>query len=94
MFLRTWRFIALIFAALLMGTSFCHVLEMPAKMNVSGSLWMTFQHTLYHAFATLGGVVEIGTIVTVITLSFLVRRRRPALYLTLLGAICVTLAFS
>jgi uncharacterized membrane protein len=93
MFLRTWRSITLILVALLMGTTFCHVLEMPAKMTVSGSLWMTFQHTLYHAFATVGGFVEIGAIVTAIVLSFLVRKRRPALYLTLLTALCLTVAF-
>jgi hypothetical protein len=33
MFLKTWRFITLIFVALFMGLEFAHALELPAKIN-------------------------------------------------------------
>lgn len=49
MFINTWRFITLILTALLMGTTFCHVLELPAKMDYPASLYMTLHRTLYVA---------------------------------------------
>lgn len=51
MLLRAWYFITLILPALLMGTSFAHTLEMPAKLAVYGLTCTMFQHTLYPFFA-------------------------------------------
>jgi hypothetical protein len=93
MFLKTWRFITIILTALLMGTAFCHVLEMPAKMKIDGPLWMTLQQTLYQAFATVGGPIEIGAIIAATVLAFLVRGKRQAFYLTLVAAISLAAAF-
>jgi predicted PurR-regulated permease PerM len=93
MFLRTWRFITLILAALDMGMAWCHVLELPAKMNYPASLYVTVQHTLYQQFGSLPGIFsEVGAVVAAIVLSFLVRKRRPAFYPTLTGAIFLALA--
>ena len=39
MFIQVWYFLTLTLTSLLMGTSFAHTLEMPAKMNVNGQLW-------------------------------------------------------
>ena len=83
MFIQVWYFLTLTLASLLMGTSFAHTLEMPAKMNVDGQLWRTFQHTLYPYFAYVGAPV----------LCYLVRAHQPAFYLTLAGTICLSLAF-
>jgi hypothetical protein len=70
MFLRAWYFVTLILTALLMGTSFAHTLEMPAKMTVDAILWMTFQHTLYPYFAYAGAPIELGAIITAAGLSY------------------------
>ena len=72
MFIQVWYFLTLTLTSLLMGTSFAHTLEMPAKMNVDGQLWRTFQHTLYPYFAYVGAPVEIGAIVATAVLSYLV----------------------
>jgi len=93
MFIHIWYFLTLTLTSLLMGTSFAHTLEMPAKMNVDGQLWRTFQHTLYPYFAYIGAPVEIGAIVATAVLSYLVRADRPAFYLALTGTICLSLAF-
>src|SRR4030095_8354778 len=93
MFIHIWYFLTLSLTSLLMGTSFAHTLEMPAKMNVDGQLWRTFQHTLYPYFAYVGAPVEIGAIIATAVLPYLVRAHRPAFYLALAGTICLALAF-
>jgi hypothetical protein len=57
-----------------MGTTFGHTLERPAKMHIPGSLWMTIQQTLYPAFASIGGAIEMGTIITALVLAVLMRQ--------------------
>jgi hypothetical protein len=93
MLLRTWRFITITLAALLMGMSFAHTLEMPMKMKVDGPLWLTFQHNLYAYFAIIGGPIEIGAIITSTVLAILVRKRKPAFHLTIAAAFCIVVAF-
>lgn len=93
MFLSVWHFITIILTALLMGSSFCHVLEMPAKLKIGGPLWMTLQQTLYRAFATVGGFIEIAAILATIVLTFLVRENPQTFYLTLIAAISLIVAF-
>jgi len=95
MFVRAWRFITIILAALDTGMALCHALEMPAKLKVDAHLWLTFQHTLYRAFGPEGpgAFIEMGAIITAILLVFLVRQRQPAFYLTLAGAAFLAAAF-
>ncbi len=93
MVVRIWYFITLVLVALLMGTTVGHALEMPAKMNVDGPLWMTFQHTLYLYFAYIGAPIEIGAIVSTAVLSFLVRKHAAAFYLALAATACVAVTF-
>jgi hypothetical protein len=93
MFLDAWYFVTVTLTALLMGSTFCHVLEMPAKLKVEGALWMTLQQTLYRTFATVGGFIEIAAILAAIVLAFLMRENRPAFYLNLLAAISLAVAF-
>ena len=94
MSLTIWRFAALLLPALLMGASFCHSLEMPLKLRAGPELWMTYQHTLYAAFAIVGGPIELGSILTVSVLAYRVRGRRPAFPLTLTAALLLALAFA
>ena len=87
MFLRIWRFITITLTALLMGATFCHVLESPAKMRYPAELYLTLHRTLYVAFGppNIGAFVEIGAIFAALALVFLTRKRRPAFWLTLAG---------
>jgi Domain of unknown function (DUF1772) len=94
MFLRTWRFITIILAALTMGMAFCHTLELPAKMGYSPTVWTTLQQSLYWGFGHIGGFIEAATVfLAAPVLTFLVRKRRPAFGWTLAGAIFLALGF-
>lgn len=95
MFLTTWRLITLILVALFMGLEFCHTLELPSKMQYDGSLYVTIQNTLYRYFGLpgAGAFVTLGAILSAVVLSFLVRKCRPAFGWTLIGTICLLLAF-
>src|SRR5262245_44209107 len=88
MFLRIWRFITITLTALLMGATFCHVLESPAKIRYPAELYLTLHRTLYVAFGppNVGAFIEIGAIIAAVALAFLTRKRRPAFRLTLAGA--------
>jgi len=93
MLLRAWYFVTLVLTALLMGTSFAHTLEMPAKLAVDGPTWMLFQHTLYPFFAYVGAPVELGSVFTTLGLAFLLRGQRPAVYIISTAALCFAAAF-
>lgn len=94
MLIRVLRFLTLILMALLMGMTFAHVLELPAKMSYDPSLYLSLQRTLYFAFGApnIGAFIEIGAVVAVIILALLRRRQKRSLWLTLVAAISVTLA--
>jgi hypothetical protein len=91
MLAEAWRSLTIMLAALSMGMAFCHLLEMPAKLTYSAGLWLTLLQTLYPAFGTVGAIIEVGAVVTAITLVFLVRERR-AFRWTLLAALCLASA--
>lgn len=94
MFLKTWRFITIVLTALLLGTTFAHVLELPSKMSYEASLYVTLNRPggLYQGFGTIGSVVETTAILASVVLSFLVRKHRPAFGWTLLGTVCLAIA--
>ena len=87
MMIQMWRFATLVLAALLMGMTFCHVLEMPAKMQHSAPLYLTIHRTLYVDFGppNIGVFVEMGAILTSGALAVLMWRR-PGFWPTLTGA--------
>jgi hypothetical protein len=89
------RFAALILTALSLGLSFAHVLEMPAKFAYPPDVYVTLQNSLYVSFGppNVGAFVEPGAILAVVSLAYLVRRRRRALWLTVGSAVCLLLAF-
>lgn len=53
MFLKTWRLITLILAALFMGLEFTHLLELPAKMQYDGKLYGRFRIVYINILAHL-----------------------------------------
>lgn len=94
MLLRSWRFVTILPVALLLGLSFAHVLELPAKMQYDAALYVTLQKTLYVAWGppNVGGILEPAAILATVSLAFLLRQRRPAL-LTLGAGVALLLAF-
>lgn len=91
--LRIWFGGALLLVALLMGTSFAHTLEMPAKLRYDGEHWVFIQQTLYQAFASVGGTIELAAILAALILAYLVRRYRASFLLVSLSAACLLIAF-
>ena len=53
MLVKTWRLIAIILSALVMGMALCHALELPAKMQYSAAQYIAVQNSLYVAFSTI-----------------------------------------
>ena len=89
MLLRSWRFAGIYLTAITLSLTFCHLLEMPGKMKYDEALYMSVQHSLYFHFAWVGAVAEVGAVVSLIVLSFLVRKRSVIFYPTLVATICV-----
>lgn len=83
------RFVSLICAALTLGLTLTHLLELPGKRGLTGAEWLTIQHTFYGGFAIIGGIAEILGLITTIGILFLVYRRRATFFLTLVGAVCL-----
>jgi hypothetical protein len=90
--LRPLRFVNLLLVALTFGLTWCHVMEIPGKLRLSGPEWLTVQHNLYVAFGgTVGGPIEVAAILLTWAVLWLVRQRRPAAAWTVAAAICTTL---
>jgi len=86
MVVKIWCLATLVLAALLMGTSFAHALEMPAKMRYDTDEWMHAQHTLYFAYARIGGMIEIAAILAAGALATFLHDWRPAMLTAVAGA--------
>lgn len=95
MFLKIWRFITIILTALLTGATFCHTLELPAKMNYPAVLYLILQKSLYGMFGPrgVGAYIELGAVLATIILLFLLDKGRRAFILTLVATICLLIAF-
>jgi hypothetical protein len=93
MFLTLWPFIVLLLGALLIGTTFAHILEMPAKLSLDGPEWVHLQQRLYRTFASVGGAVEIAAIVCATVYAYLLRDQRTALTLAVCGTVFLVVAF-
>jgi hypothetical protein len=93
MFLKIWRCLTIVLAALALTMESAHVLELPQKMQYDVQMYTAVNATLYRYFAIVGGVYQVGSIVLAAILTFLVRKRRPSFGWTLAGACCLLLAF-
>ena len=93
--LRVWQTIAITLVALTMGTSFAHVLELPAKLHYTGEFYLRLQTSLYAYWGppSVTGFIEPAALLSVLLLTVLCRHRPIALRLTLAAAICLLLAF-
>lgn len=93
MFLRAWRFVTVMLAALTLTMTSAHVLELPQKMQYDAQMYSAVNTTLYRYFAIVGGAYTMSSIIAAFVLAFLVRKRRSPFRLSLAGAICLLLAF-
>ena len=93
MALRSLQFAALLLSALSLTMESAHVLELPQKMQYDAQLYAAVNTTLYHYFATIGGVYSLGAIVAASVLAFLVRKHRSAFGWILAAAVLFVLWF-
>jgi len=95
MILKATRFVNLVLVALTLGLAWAHVLEHPGKLRLDGPSWLRVQHNLYIAFGPpVGAKMEVAAIVSSWIVLWLARRRRPAAWWTLVGAVLVTAALA
>jgi hypothetical protein len=87
MLVKTTRFVSLFCAALTLGLTLTHDLEIPGKQQLSGPEWLVVQHTFYGGFAIVGGLAQIVGLISTGILLFLLRRRRTVSVLTLIATL-------
>lgn len=87
MFLKIVRFVSLVCAALVLGLTLTHDLEIPGKRMLSGAEWLTVQHTFYGGFAIVGGITEVLGLIASLVLLYLLRKQKMAFILTLVAAL-------
>jgi hypothetical protein len=93
--MRTWHVVTLVLVALVLGTSFAHVPQWPAKLQYDGPLYTRLQTTLYMLWGppSLTGFIEPAAILAVLVLAALLRHDRPAFTLVAVAAGVMLLAF-
>jgi hypothetical protein len=93
--MRAWHVVTLVLVALVLGTSFAHVLQWPAKLQYDGALYTRLQNTLYMLWGppSLTGFVEPAAILAVLVLAALLRHERPTFALVAAAAGVLLLAF-
>ena len=78
----------LLLIALVFSLAFSHVMELPGKLQLSSTVWLSVQQTLYNSFGPFASVVEPLGIALAWILTVLLRHERPGGRLVLLAAIC------
>ena len=91
--LAFWRFITIVLSALALTMTSAHVLELPQKMKYSAEMYAAVNTTLYRYFALVGGPYQIGSIVSAVVLTVLVRRWSVAFRWALAGTLLLIAAF-
>ncbi len=87
MLLKLVRFVSLFCAALALGLTLTHDLEIPGKRALNGAGWLAVQQTFYGGFAAVGGIAEVLGLISTLALLFMLRERREAFLLTLVAAL-------
>ena len=85
--LRTGRFVSLLFATLALTSLFAHLLELPNKIGLSREEYLTVQQ-IYRGW-WLTGVFVFGALLSTATLAILVRKQRKVFVLTLIALLCI-----
>ena len=83
--IKLLRFVSLVCAALVLGLTLTHDLEIPGKQLLSGAEWLAVQNTFYGGFALIGGMAEVLGLLSTGLLAFLLRKRPTAFILTLVA---------
>jgi hypothetical protein len=91
MLLRIMRFFTLMLASLGMAFGAAHTLELIPKMNYEPELYTDVTSTLYRYYGTIGGPIQVLTVLASIILAFLSRRSR-GFRLTVAGTCCLTVS--
>jgi hypothetical protein len=81
---------SLLLTALVMAAAVAHLLELPAKMKLSGSDYLTVQQ-IYRGWSVLG-IVIYAALAATLALAVVVRRQRRALRLVLVAILCIVAA--
>lgn len=90
MTLTVLRFLALLFVALTLAPSLAHVLELPNKIGLSGTDYLTVQR-IYQGWALLG-IVVIGALLLTLALAFFERSDPRGFGLTVFAFLCILAA--
>ena len=93
--LRATRFIAIMLAALTLGLSFCHLMQLPSRLGWDQYLWVgsTVQGGLYAMFGSIGAVIFVATVIALALLAYFTREHvRPGFGLALSAALLFGLA--
>lgn len=83
----------LVLTALLLGTTFAHVLEAPAKFQYDAAQWVFAQQNLYRSFASIGGAIELSAIAATIGYAFLLRNDASFVW-AIVAAVLIAMAFA
>jgi hypothetical protein len=85
--------VAVVAAALTMGLTFAHTLELPQKLGYDAALWTRIQQSLYLWFGVVGGALEVAAAIAAVV--FAVRTRgRPGGRLAATGAALFVIALA
>jgi hypothetical protein len=94
MLLKGTRFVAVVLAALTLGTGFCQLMQLPSRMGWDQYLWVgsTVQGGLYAMFGSVGAVIFVATVIALALNAYFVREHgRPGFRLSLVAALLFAL---
>jgi hypothetical protein len=91
---KALQLLAVLATALLLGTTFAPVLEMPAQLAMSGNLWATVQRAVVYPFSAVGGPLEIVAIIINLGVLAAALSRPQLLFFTAGSALSLLLAFA
>jgi hypothetical protein len=92
---RFLQVLAAVMVALVLATTFAHVLELPAKLGYDAILYVQLQTSLYRQWSPPNptGFLEPAAIIVVVILAMMTRRNRPAFRLAAGAAAVLLVAF-
>jgi hypothetical protein len=85
--------VAVAAAALTMGLTFAHTLELPQKLGYDAAMWIRVQQSLYRYFGLVGGPVEVAAVIAAVVFAFRARGR-PGGRLAAVGAALFVVALA
>ena len=92
---RFLQVLAAVIVALVLATTFAHVLELPAKLEYDATLYVQLQTSLYRQWGPPNpvGFLEPAAIIIVVILAMSTRRNRQAFRLAVGAALVLLVAF-